>query len=78
MAADGATELVDDLRTAGASVTVHACDVTDRTSVEAAIAGKSLDAVFHLAGRHQPTLLTELEDESFSDELAPKVHGAQV
>ncbi|UZK92762.1 KR domain-containing protein (plasmid) [Mycobacterium ulcerans] len=23
-------------------------------------------------------MLTELEDESFSDELAPKVHGAQV
>ncbi|WP_262706021.1 MULTISPECIES: type I polyketide synthase [Streptomyces] len=81
-AAPGAAELVAELETAGASVTVAACDVADREAVRTLLAAlpdeRPLSAIVHTAGSGgdlRPVVETGLE--SFADVLDAKVTGAR-
>ncbi|MBB5101295.1 pimaricinolide synthase PimS1 [Streptomyces spectabilis] len=79
--AEGATELEAELVELGARVTFAACDMTDRESVAALLAGvPALDAVVHAAGIERSALLTDLDPSDlggFADVLAAKAVGAR-
>jgi acyl transferase domain-containing protein/acyl carrier protein len=73
----GATELTAELTAAGAEVTVVACDVGDRDSVAALLAGiPDLTAVVHAAGVMDNALMSSLTTEQLAAVLRPKVDGA--
>ncbi|MGK4000974.1 SDR family NAD(P)-dependent oxidoreductase [Sorangium sp. So ce1036] len=81
LAAAGAPELVKALAALGAeSVTVAACDTSDRTELANALAAiapdRPLTAVFHLAGVLDDGVLAAQTPERLSRVLAPKVDGA--
>ncbi|MDR7304718.1 acyl transferase domain-containing protein [Haloactinomyces albus] len=80
-AASGAAELVAELEAAGAAtVTVHACDVSDRTALAAVLdsvpAERPLTAVFHTAAVLDDGLLTDLTPERVDTVLRPKIDAA--
>ncbi len=79
-AADGAAELAAELTGLGAHVRVAACDVTERTAVEALLAGidpdAPLTAVVHAAGVLADGTLDTLTPEQTTRVLAPKVDAA--
>lgn len=65
----------------GVSVTVATCDLTDADAVAALVAriedgGKPLKGVVHSAMTIADGLISNLDDASFRDVLAPKVAGA--
>ncbi|MFF0572505.1 SDR family NAD(P)-dependent oxidoreductase [Streptosporangium saharense] len=78
--AEGAAELVAELREAGAEVTLAACDVADREALAVLLenvpAGHPLTAVVHTAGVVDDGVAVSLSPEQFERVLAPKVTGA--
>ena len=76
-AADGAQELMAELKALGAeSVAVPACDVTDRDAVAALLGGLTgprLTAVVHAAGVFDGCVIGELDEERLAGVFAPKV-----
>ncbi|WP_344521072.1 type I polyketide synthase, partial [Paractinoplanes durhamensis] len=77
LAAAGAAELRDELSAAGAEVTVAACDVADRESLAALLAGVAdLTAVVHCAGIVDDATIESLTAEQLERVLRPKVDGA--
>ncbi|MEV0531644.1 type I polyketide synthase [Kitasatospora sp. NPDC050463] len=81
--AEGARELVAELRGLGAeSVTVPACDVTDRDAVAELLAavqrdGRRLTAVVHAAGVFDGGVIGEVDRERLERVFAPKVTATQ-
>ncbi|GAA3588540.1 hypothetical protein GCM10022222_86260 [Amycolatopsis ultiminotia] len=75
-----APELHDELTALGASVTIAACDVADRTGLEAVLhaipAEHPLTAVVHAAGVLDDGVLTELTPERVDTVLRPKLDAA--
>ncbi|WP_218775870.1 SDR family NAD(P)-dependent oxidoreductase, partial [Streptomyces sp. 13-12-16] len=74
------SDIVTELTELGAEVTVAACDVADRRSLEALLAGlpqeHPLGAVVHCAGTLDDGVVTALSPERFDGVLRPKVDGA--
>ncbi|WP_443076820.1 type I polyketide synthase [Streptomyces sp. TRM 70361] len=79
--ADGARELVEELTALGTTVTVAACDVTDRDAlaeVLAAVPAKwPLTGVLHAAGVDGVTALDEVDADHLDTVLGAKVTGAR-
>ena len=75
--APGAKELADELAEQGATVTVAACDVTDRDDLAGLIGsiGK-LTAVVHAAGQMDSAVLSALTPQQVENVLRPKVDAA--
>ncbi|HVH45246.1 MAG TPA: SDR family NAD(P)-dependent oxidoreductase, partial [Labilithrix sp.] len=78
--ATGALELTKRLTELGCSVTVAACDVSDRTALEKLIAGippvHPLTAVFHCAAVLDDGPVASLTADKVARVFAPKVDGA--
>lgn len=78
--APGAAELASELSALGASVTLAACDVSDRGELERLLASVSpehpLRGVVHAAGVLDDGVLGSLNRERLERVLAPKVDGA--
>ncbi|MBW0017712.1 MAG: SDR family NAD(P)-dependent oxidoreductase, partial [Mycobacterium sp.] len=78
--AQGVSQLVAELREAGAEVAVAACDVADRGAVAALLAGLSprypLKGVIHSAGVLDDGLISALTPERVDGVLRAKVDGA--
>ncbi|MFB7270936.1 type I polyketide synthase [Streptomyces sp. NPDC056244] len=76
----GATELRDELTDRGAEVTVVACDVADRTALDALLAAvpatHPLTGVVHTAGVLDDALLGSLTAEQMDRVLKPKADAA--
>ncbi|MFD8011283.1 SDR family NAD(P)-dependent oxidoreductase, partial [Streptomyces sp. NPDC059762] len=76
----GAVELADELRAAGAEVTVAACDTADRDALAALLAGvpdeHPLTAVVHTAGVLADGVLTALTGADADSVLRPKADAA--
>jgi pimaricinolide synthase PimS1 len=74
--APGVAELRQELADLGATVTVAACDVTDRQALAGLIAAHPPAAVVHAAGAASGGLLGSLTDSQFETVLRAKVDGA--
>ncbi|WP_340563422.1 SDR family NAD(P)-dependent oxidoreductase [Streptomyces sp. GSL17-111] len=74
--APGMAELAAELTAAGTGVTVAACDVGDRTALDALLAEHPPTAVVHAAGSGDFGALADLSDEDIARVLAAKVTGA--
>jgi polyketide synthase 12 len=78
--ADGSSELVRELSSLGAQVTLAACDVANREQVERLLAGISrehpLTGVVHAAGVIEDCLIGALTADGLDRVLAPKLDGA--
>ncbi|MGW5446091.1 type I polyketide synthase [Streptomyces asiaticus] len=78
--APGARELVAELRAAGAQVTVHACNVADRTALatllDAVPAAHPLTGVVHTAGVLDDGVVTALTTDRLRRVLRPKADAA--
>jgi acyl transferase domain-containing protein/short-subunit dehydrogenase/aryl carrier-like protein len=78
--AEGAAELAAELTELGASVSVAACDVGDRTALAELLAGipvaHPLTAVLHLAGVLDDGVVGSLTPERLDSVLRPKSDGA--
>ncbi|MFG1920208.1 SDR family NAD(P)-dependent oxidoreductase [Micromonospora sp. NPDC048898] len=78
-AAPGAETLREELTTAGAEVTLAACDVADREQVAALLAtlpGDEPLSVVHTAGLSEDRDLTDLDDDHLARMAGAKVSGA--
>nr|AQT01382.1 SgnS1 [Streptomyces gilvosporeus] len=75
-AAEGAEELVTELRHSGAEVAVEACDVTDAAAVADLVARHRISAVVHTAGVLDDGVVESLTPERLSAVLRPKVDAA--
>ncbi|MFL6125177.1 SDR family NAD(P)-dependent oxidoreductase, partial [Actinophytocola sp.] len=77
VAAEGATELVDELTALGATVRVEACDVADRAALDALLSTVAdLTAVVHTAGVVDDAMIGSLTTERLAGVMAPKVTAA--
>ncbi len=75
--APGAKELDAELTEAGTTVTVTACDVTDRNALAALLDGvPDLTGVVHAAGVLDDGIIDGLDPERLAAALRPKVTGA--
>ncbi|MZG12938.1 SDR family NAD(P)-dependent oxidoreductase, partial [Streptomyces sp. SID5914] len=78
--APGATELAAELRAAGASVELAACDTGDREALAALLAGMNPDhpltGIVHCAGVIDDGLTESLTPERVDTVLRPKADGA--
>ncbi|MFF9587412.1 SDR family NAD(P)-dependent oxidoreductase [Streptomyces achromogenes] len=78
--APGARELAEELRALGASVTVAACDCSDRDAVRALLgsvpSAHPLTAVVHAAGVTADATLDRLTEEQIDAVLRPKADAA--
>ncbi|MFC7898118.1 type I polyketide synthase [Streptomyces sp. NPDC057381] len=75
--APGADELAAELARSGADVTVVACDVSDRESLEAAVAGRTITGVVHTAGVLDDATVHALTEEQLTAVLRPKADAAR-
>ncbi len=80
LAADGATELRDELSALGATVTVAACDVADRAALARLLATipaeHRLTAVVHAAGTLDDATIANLRPDRLDSVLRPKADAA--
>jgi acyl transferase domain-containing protein/acyl carrier protein len=80
-AASGATELRAELEASGAQVEIAACDVSDRSRLEALLAGidpeHPLGAVIHCAGVLENATVTNASAEQLDRVFGPKVESAR-
>ncbi|HZN20179.1 MAG TPA: SDR family NAD(P)-dependent oxidoreductase, partial [Micromonosporaceae bacterium] len=80
MAAPGAADLADELRRAGAQVSVEACDAADRDQLATLLAavpyGHPLTGVVHTAGVLDDGTVESLTEEQIHRVLRPKVDAA--
>ncbi|WP_394839473.1 SDR family NAD(P)-dependent oxidoreductase [Pendulispora rubella] len=80
LAAPGAQALQRELESAGATVTIAACDASDRAALEALFAaipsGRPLTAVIHAAGALDDGLVTALTPERLHHVLRAKLDSA--
>ncbi|MFT2018185.1 type I polyketide synthase [Streptomyces sp. 796.1] len=80
-AADGAGELLAELRKAGAEPELVACDAADRQALAATLAAipadRPLTAVVHVAGIVDDGVIGSLTDEQVERVLRPKVDAAR-
>ncbi|MEJ2870704.1 SDR family NAD(P)-dependent oxidoreductase [Actinomycetospora sp. OC33-EN08] len=75
----GAQDLVADLRSRGAGVTVESCDVTDRGALTSLIDGlPDLRAVVHTAGVLDDGTIAGLDPARLDAVLAPKLDAARL
>ncbi|WP_271208745.1 type I polyketide synthase, partial [Streptomyces poonensis] len=74
--APGAADLVAELETAGARVTVAACDAADREALAGLLAEHPVDAVVHAAGVAHLDPLDAMTPGAFADALSAKAAGA--
>ncbi|WP_212732759.1 type I polyketide synthase, partial [Streptomyces oceani] len=74
--APGARELKADLRAAGASVSVVACDTADRAALSRLLRKHPVDAVFHAAGVLDDASVGELAESTLAASWSGKVAGA--
>ncbi|AEW99624.1 type I polyketide synthase [Streptantibioticus cattleyicolor] len=70
--APGADRLAAELRAAGATVEVLACDVTDRDAVAALLTGRRVGGIVHTAGLLDDGVITALTPERLDRVLAVK------
>ncbi|MEU7135798.1 type I polyketide synthase, partial [Streptomyces sp. NPDC046261] len=75
-AAEGAEELVAELKEQGAVVAVESCDVTDRVAVTELVARHPVSAVVHTAGVLDDGVIGSLTPERLAAVLRPKVDAA--
>jgi len=79
-AAEGAAQLAAELESAGARVSIVACDVADRDAVRELLEGMPaelpLGAVVHAAGTLDNGVIGSLTPDSLETVLRPKVDGA--
>ncbi|GAA3854245.1 type I polyketide synthase [Streptomyces sedi] len=78
LAAEGAGELVKELEDQGASVSVEACDVSDRAALAAVLDGLTvpLRGVVHAAGVADNGVIADLTPERLDHVFGPKVDAA--
>jgi acyl transferase domain-containing protein/acyl carrier protein len=78
--AAGAVELRDELEQLGATVTIRACDVSDRAGLERLLAAipaeHPLGAIVHSAGVLDDGMLASLDRERLARTMRPKVDAA--
>ncbi|SEG91833.1 Acyl transferase domain-containing protein [Actinacidiphila yanglinensis] len=78
--APGATELTAELTALGATVTIAACDVTDRTALAALLdtipTDHPLTGIVHTAGTLDDGVITALTPDRLTSVLRPKVDAA--
>ncbi|WP_345597739.1 type I polyketide synthase, partial [Streptomyces marokkonensis] len=74
--APGAADLVSELETAGARVTVAACDAADREALATLLGEHPVDAVVHAAGVDHLDPLDTMTPGAFADALTAKAAGA--
>ncbi|WP_404799995.1 type I polyketide synthase [Actinoalloteichus fjordicus] len=74
--APGAAELREELRAAGAQVTLAACDVADRDALAALLDEYPVDAVFHAAGRLDDGVVDALTPDRLDAVFAAKATAA--
>lgn len=74
--APGAAGLVAELTELGASVTLLACDASDRDALAGALHGHAIGSVVHTAGVLTDGLVTTLTAEQVDRVLAPKIAAA--
>ncbi|MDT0615391.1 type I polyketide synthase [Streptomyces lancefieldiae] len=75
--APGADALAAELTRSGAHVTIAACDVSDRASLEAALQGHTLTGVVHTAGVLDDATVHAMTDEQLTAVLRPKADAAR-
>jgi pimaricinolide synthase PimS1 len=79
-AAPGAQQLADELTALGATVTIEACDTSDRAALAALLAAvpseHPLTAVLHTAGTLHDTMIGTLTADDLHSVLQPKVDAA--
>ncbi|WP_330261998.1 SDR family NAD(P)-dependent oxidoreductase [Streptomyces sp. NBC_00539] len=75
--APGALELAAELRALGADVTLAACDVSDRTALDALLEAHPPTAVFHTAGVLNDGVIGTISGDSFREIAAPKADAAR-
>ncbi|MEU5032240.1 type I polyketide synthase [Streptomyces milbemycinicus] len=75
--AQGAAELVEEVRGLGAEVTVAACDVTDRAALAELLAEHPVTSIFHTAGIAAHGFLTDLDPAELGDQMGARVVGAR-
>jgi acyl transferase domain-containing protein/NADPH:quinone reductase-like Zn-dependent oxidoreductase/acyl carrier protein len=80
LAAEGATELVNELEALGADVRVVSCDVSDRDQIAELLASlpaeHPLDTIVHAAGVAGQGMLDAMDVEKLQETLAAKAHAA--
>ncbi|MDN3360142.1 type I polyketide synthase [Actinomadura sp. DC4] len=78
--APGATELAEEIRGLGGTVTVAACDAADRAQLEETLrqvpADQPLTTIFHAAGVPNYIPIANLTPADLRDVLGPKSHAA--
>ncbi|WP_190187969.1 type I polyketide synthase, partial [Streptomyces cirratus] len=75
--APGALELAAELRALGADVTLAACDVSDRTALDALLEAHPPTAVFHTAGVLNDGVIGTISGDSFREIAAPKADAGR-
>ncbi|MGH3159650.1 MAG: beta-ketoacyl synthase N-terminal-like domain-containing protein, partial [Streptosporangiaceae bacterium] len=75
-AADGATNLAEELTALGAQVEIAACDTSDPQALATLLAGRTLTAVIHAAGTLDDATLQALTPRHLDAVLCPKADAA--